>query len=57
MMWNHTASLMSLYANSKAAKGKSFKPQDFSPYEQDTSDQPQTKEQVAKLVEEMKSFK
>jgi len=56
-MWNHTASLMSLYANSKAAKGKSFKPQDFSPYEQDTSNQPQTKEQVAKLVEEMKSFK
>lgn len=48
---------MSLYANSKASKGKSFKPQDFHPHEQDTSSQPTTKEQVAEIVEEMKSFK
>jgi len=58
LMWNHTASLMSLYANSKSAKGKSFSPDDFNPYShmERESNKPQTSDDVMDLMESMKSF-
>lgn len=58
LMWNHTASMMSLYANSKARKGKSFTPADFNPYVamENENSKPQTKDDVMDLVETMKSF-
>lgn len=33
LMWNHTASVLSLLANVNSPKSKKFKPADFHPYE------------------------
>jgi len=56
--WNHTSTLMALYANSKSAKGKRFSPDDFNPYVfQDKKDaEPKTKEDVNKLINKYKTF-
>lgn len=54
--WNHTASLMALFANSKARKGKSFSPEQFHPYLKAVDDTPKTKEDVDALIEKMKKF-
>ena len=58
LMWNHTASMMSLYANSKARKGKTFAPADFNPYDSAAREnsKPKTKDDVIDLVKTMKSF-
>lgn len=34
MLWNHTSSLMALYAQSKAKRGTNYKPSQFNPYDQ-----------------------
>lgn len=56
--WNHTSSLMSLYANSNASKGKRFKPTDFHPYHkmQIEEQQPKTRKDVDQLIEKLKRF-
>jgi len=58
LMWNHTASLMSLYANAKSGKGKSYSPNDFNPYSAMEREklQPQTSDDVMELMENMKTF-
>ena len=58
LMWNHTASLMSLYANAKSPKGKSYSPNDFNPYSamERESNKPQTSDDVMQLMETMKNF-
>ena len=56
--WYHTASLMSLYANSKASKGRKFSPDDFHPYiaMEKAVRQPKTKEDVLAIVDKFKNF-
>ena len=58
LLWNHTSALMSLYANSKARKGKSFSSEDFNPYlHHDKEDRkPKTRDDVMALAEQMKSL-
>ena len=58
LMWNHTASLMSLYANAKSGKGKSYSPNDFNPYTNMEREalKPRTSEDVMNLMDTMKSF-
>ena len=34
--WNHTSSLMAMYAQSKAAKGRKYTSTQFHPYEQES---------------------
>ena len=49
---------MSLYANSKSQKGKTYSPNDFNPYygSDSESETPKTKNDVKKLYDSMKSF-
>lgn len=56
--WNHTSSLMALYANSKAPKGKRYSPDDFNPYSvQDKANrEPKTKQDINELINKHKSF-
>lgn len=56
--WNRTASLMALYANSKAQKGKSYKAEDFHPFEvaKRQAAQPKTRADVDKLIQNKLSF-
>lgn len=58
MQWNHTASLMALYANSKAQKGKRYQPEDFHPFEaaKKEAERPKTRDDVNKLIQKNKSF-
>ena len=56
--WNHTSSLMALYANSKSAKGKRFSPDDFHPMfiQEKEARKPKTKEDIENLINKHKSF-
>ena len=56
--WNHTASLMALYANSKSAKGKRFSPEDFHPTSimQKEERKPKSKDDIENLINKHKSF-
>ena len=56
--WNHTSTLMALYANSKASKGKRYSPDDFNPYiiSEKKAAEPKSKEDVNKLITKYKSF-
>lgn len=56
--WNHTSSLMALYANSKASKGKRYSPDDFNPYSiQDKNNrEPKSKQDINELINKYKSF-
>ena len=56
--WNHTSSLMALYANSKAAKGKRYSPDDFNPYsvQEKKARKPKSKQDIDKLITKYKSF-
>lgn len=55
--WNHTASLMSLYANSKSKK--KFSPNDFHLYRtlEKEDAKPKSTEEVMTIAEKMKNFK
>lgn len=57
--WNRTASLMALYANSKAQKGKTYKAEDFHPFEiaDRQNAQPKTRADVDKLINKKLTFK
>lgn len=56
--WNHTSTLMALYANSKSSKGKRYSPDDFNPYAltDKQAAEPKTKEDVNELINKHKSF-
>jgi len=56
MHWNHTSSSMSILANVNASKGKSFKPNDFHPYEQVKNSKKSIKQEAKDLYETFKSF-
>jgi hypothetical protein len=52
--WNHTSSLMAMYAQSKAAKGKKYTSAQFHPYEQES--EPVTKKTRANLLDKFSKF-
>jgi len=56
--WNHTSTLMALYANSKSSKGKRYNPDEFNPYAMadKQASEPKTKEDVNELINKYKSF-
>lgn len=56
--WNHTSSLMALYANSKASKGKRYSPDDFNPYsaQEKKNREPKTRQDINELINKNKSF-
>jgi hypothetical protein len=56
LQWNHTSASMCLLANVNASKGKSYKPQDFNPYEQMKVKEGATKQQAKELYETFKTF-
>lgn len=57
-MWNHTASLMALYANSKSGKGKRYSPDEFNPHSLMKKEmaKPKTRDDIDKLINKYKSF-
>lgn len=56
--WDRTASMMALFANANAAKGKRYGPDDFNPFVQMKRNQGgvSSKEEAAALLEKMKNF-
>ena len=55
MSWNHTASLMAMYANSKSPKGRTFTSEQFHPYSQMQS-KAEIKETADALLEKFKTI-
>lgn len=55
LMWNHTASLMTMTANINAPKGKTFKPQQFNPYSKQEEAQV-SKKKAQELYNNFKNF-
>jgi len=55
LLWNHTSSLMAMYAQSKSKRGTNVTPQQFHPYKQ-SSDKPITKETPQQLLDKFKNF-
>mgnify|MGYP003331862022 CR=1 len=56
--WDRTSSVMALFANANAAKGKKYSPEDFHPFSQMKRSQGQvsSKEEADALLEKMKNF-
>ena len=57
LQWNHTSASMSLFANANSAKGKSFKPADFNPYNAKGRDKEiRTKEEALAFIKSIGSI-
>jgi hypothetical protein len=54
LAWNHTSSLMALYAQSKAKRGKKITLDDFHPYRQMEKEQPELSPN--QLLDKFKNF-
>jgi len=56
--WDRTSSMMALFANANAAKGKKYSPDDFNPFSKMDSNQGQvsSQEEAEALLEKMKKF-
>jgi len=54
MLWNHTSSLMALYAQSKSKRGTKVIPSQFNPYEQ--VGKPVNQKTRHNLLEKFKKF-
>ena len=52
--WNHTASLMALYAQSKSKRGKTVSMEDFHPYRQ--MEKAQNEMSPDQLLDKFKNF-
>ena len=55
LMWNHTASLMTLTANINAPKGKTYKAEQFNPYSK-KEDGEVSKKKAQELYNNLKDF-
>lgn len=55
MLWNHTSSLMALYAQSKSKRGTKVTAKQFHPYQQGMDAAP-TMESRSKLLAKFKNF-
>lgn len=56
--WERTSSMMALFANANAAKGKKYSPDDFNPFgkKQSQGAKISSKEEAESLLEKMRKF-
>ncbi len=56
--WDRTSSMMALFANANASKGKRYSPDDFNPFSKSKRNQGgvSSKEEAEALLEKMKKF-